>query len=349
MYTIDDIYFVQVIWKQLYSCSSSSDHGTLYQLRNLINRRNVVVDPKRDVNACEDFFVLTVKCYIIAAVMKELQMNSLDDIPSDDVVPEDTWLLPDDEKERVLTDVCDKILEQFCTIKYHTTPTISLGDNDQQDQILLYASEVLTLGLLYLEFVDAIKEGDGTRIIRCYRYFLPLLRHSQRTNYSNEVLLMLYQLEFLLTPRQAQQLIWSQTVNYVGLPGHNVPCDMHLEHMNRLCKEMIKGLGANKTEESIIRIGKCQGPVKTILENFDKVNNVQVGSGSHSYKNDEKDGVAIIKHLLKSKVFHFLGERKHKAFKSLKTPITKAIKQKNLEKWMTDRLEHYALLNINEN
>ena len=175
MYTIDYIYFVQVIWKQLYSCSSSSDHGTLYQLRNLINRRNVVVDPKRDVNACEDFFVLTVKCHIIAAVMKELQMNSLDDIPSDDVVPEDTWLLPDDEKERVLTDVCDKVLEKFCAIKYHTTPTISLGDNDQQDQILLYASEVLTLGLLYLEFVDAIREGDGTQIIRCYRYFLQLL------------------------------------------------------------------------------------------------------------------------------------------------------------------------------
>ena len=113
---------------------------------------------------------------------------------------------------------------------------------------------------------------------------------------------------------------------------------MHLEHTNRLCKEMIKGLG-DKTKESIIRIGKCQGPVKTILENFDKVNNVQVGSGSHSYKNDKKDGVAIIKHLLKSKVLHL-----HKAFKSLKTPLTKAIKQKNL-----DRLEHYALLNVNEN
>ena len=58
MYTIDYIYFVQVIWKQLYSCSSSSDHGTLYLLRNLINRRNVVVDPKQDVNACEDFLCL---------------------------------------------------------------------------------------------------------------------------------------------------------------------------------------------------------------------------------------------------------------------------------------------------
>ena len=125
---------------------------------------------------------------------------------------------------------------------------------------------------------------------------------------------------------------------------------MHLENMNRQQEQRNgKSLGANKTEESIFRIGKCQGPVKTILENFDKVNNVQVGSGSHSYKNDEKDGVAIIKHLLKSKVFHFLGERKHKAFKSFKTPITKAIKQKNLEKWMTDRLEHYALLNVNEN
>ena len=27
----------------------------MYQLRNLINRRNVVADPKKDMNACKDF------------------------------------------------------------------------------------------------------------------------------------------------------------------------------------------------------------------------------------------------------------------------------------------------------
>ena len=29
-----------------------------------------------------------------------------------------------------------------------------------------------------------------------------------------------------------------------------------MEHLNRLCKTSIKGLGANKTEKAIVRVGK---------------------------------------------------------------------------------------------
>lgn len=43
--------------------------GTLYQLRNLINCRNVVSNPSKDVNACEDFFVLVVTVHILVAGM----------------------------------------------------------------------------------------------------------------------------------------------------------------------------------------------------------------------------------------------------------------------------------------
>jgi hypothetical protein len=34
--------FVYAIWKQLYNTSSVADFGTLMQLRNVVNRRNVV-------------------------------------------------------------------------------------------------------------------------------------------------------------------------------------------------------------------------------------------------------------------------------------------------------------------
>lgn len=49
--------------------SSSKEGGTLYQLCNLINRRNVV-KPKKDVAACEDFFELVVEAHIVTAAMK---------------------------------------------------------------------------------------------------------------------------------------------------------------------------------------------------------------------------------------------------------------------------------------
>ena len=39
--------------------------------------------------------------------------------------------------------------------------------DDQPDGVFCYAQEVLTYGILYAEFEDAIKEGDGPRVIRC--------------------------------------------------------------------------------------------------------------------------------------------------------------------------------------
>ncbi len=48
------------------------ERGTLYQLRNLINRRNVKKLPKSDVNASEDFLEVVVTGYILVAVMSYL-------------------------------------------------------------------------------------------------------------------------------------------------------------------------------------------------------------------------------------------------------------------------------------
>jgi len=46
----------QAIWKCSYKCSSGTDRGTLFHLRNLINPRNVVKKPTKAVDACEEFF-----------------------------------------------------------------------------------------------------------------------------------------------------------------------------------------------------------------------------------------------------------------------------------------------------
>ena len=42
-----------------------------------------------------------------------------------------------------------------------------------------------------------------------------------------------------------------------------------MEHLNRLCKECITGLGANKTHAAITQIEQAMDPLKKILDNFD--------------------------------------------------------------------------------
>ena len=80
-------------------------------------------------------------------------------------------------------------------------PNCSTGDG-----ILDYSQEVLTLSFLYAEFDDAIREGDGGRVIRCWKFLLLFYKASNRTNYAVEALNLLAQFYILLPPRLAQQL-----------------------------------------------------------------------------------------------------------------------------------------------
>lgn len=48
-------------------------------------------------------------------------------------------------------------------------------DDHSKGTVYDYTREVLSLGLLYLNFKDAVREGDGDRIRRMWKYFLPLL------------------------------------------------------------------------------------------------------------------------------------------------------------------------------
>ena len=58
-----------------------------------------------------------------------------------------------------------------------------------------------------MEFTDVIKEGDGKRVHRCWKYLLPIFKSSGRKAYSIEVLQMLNQVEFTLTRRESVELI----------------------------------------------------------------------------------------------------------------------------------------------
>ena len=44
------------MWQRLFRGTSSAESGTLFQLRNLIFRRNILKDVMKHMNAVEDFF-----------------------------------------------------------------------------------------------------------------------------------------------------------------------------------------------------------------------------------------------------------------------------------------------------
>ena len=170
-------------------------------------------------------------------------------------------------------------------VQQHVDLSIQFDDgkkHKEPDTVYAYASELLSLGLLYFEFKDAVKEGDGDRLFRVWKHLLLLFKASNKKNYAVEAFTLLAQYHMLLPTRLVEQLKWSRFVNVHGLPGHNISCDLHMEHLNRLTKTAIVTLGVNKSEKAIIRVGKSIGTLEGTLKTFDKEHVVPAQSGAHS-------------------------------------------------------------------
>ena len=124
---------------------------------------------------------------------------------------------------------------KFINFQFHTS-----SPSPNSDHVFGYNTRLLSIGCFYFEFCDAIREGDGDRLLRCWKYMLPVFPNSRRKNYAVESLNMLCQVNHTLTPEQSAELLWSRFVNTQGLPGQNNPSDLHLE------QDAIQGLGRCK-------------------------------------------------------------------------------------------------------
>ena len=91
-----------------------------------------------------------------------------------------------------------------------------------------------------------------------------------------------------------------------------------MEHLNRLCKEAIVGLQANKSEDAIVRVGKATGTLHPVLEQFDEINSVPNVRGVHCKSPSEKDTKLLLEEMKQLDPFTPKGTRQHKHFKNIK-------------------------------
>lgn len=286
------------------------------------------------MNACEDFFKVVIESHVLSAILKEFNMSSLDDTPSASCFDEKSMSLDSLERSKIVMSSVHGVVKKFTDLSFGKSKEPS-----GNDYVFNYACDVFTLGLFFLEFNDSVNEGDGLRILRCWRYLLLIFFAKKRKNYSYEAFRLLVQHDYLLSPRMAHQLIWSRTLNTHGRAGHNVPCDIHMEHLNALCKSAISGLGSNISEKSVDRVGRCISEVAKIAETFDSVNSVPIRSGKHNPRSRKKDVEKIIEQLTKYKVFQKIPERNHKHYKKYTSNVMKNVDLTKLQLWMTEKLQ----------
>ena len=294
------------------------DRGTLCQLRN----RNVTKAPKNNVNAAEDFLEVVVDGHILTAVMTYLGMKSLDDKPLPSIVPHELWMEDDDTRRQKLEEIAAHIIDEhvdLATVFKDPHPSAAKGTSYD------YACEVLTLGLL--NFKDAVREGDGDHIIMIWKYLMLLFKATGRKNYAIEALTLLSQYHIILPSNLGEQLKWSRFIS----------SDLHMEHLNRMVKVSIEGLGSNKSKKAIKRVAKAIGVLAEATSSFDSEVGVISDSGKHSDKSKMKDLKKVLKQLLECDPFNPSVKRTLTSFPHLKRNLLKTLDEERLKDWMIER------------
>ena len=175
--------------------------------------------------------------------------------------------------------------------------------------------QVLTLTLLWHGFNDAIREGDGDRVLTYWKFFAIVFKVTRHHNYFKESVILQLQYDFLLPKRQAEQLKWSRFVNTKGRTGCNVPCDLHLEHLNRRLKDMIIGL--HSSDNAMDRAARSIGIVHQICETLAQDSSTE--SAKHNRASFVKECKLMCDELVEQKIFEEQNVRSHPSFKNMKS------------------------------
>lgn len=112
-----------------------------------------------------------------------------------------------------------------------------------------------------------------------------------------------------------------------------MPCDLHLEHLNRhlkglitnlnLCSNASKHTGSNDhsiyPSNAVNRAARSIGVLDDICNTFESQTGVGLASGNHNRPSVAKDVEMVVKVLEDEDIFENIRGRKHNSFKNLNT------------------------------
>lgn len=220
-----------------------------------------------------------------------------------------------------------------------TSQSTLLDTGTSRDDMLNYQHALLEYGMLYHNFCDAVSEGDGQRIIRCWKFFLLFLKmDGQRScKYALEGLTIMCQINAFLSPRDAHRLIWNRSVKAKSGMGGNIPLDLALEHYNRVLKEVIKKMGPNASNEKAVnRFCKAIGVTKQLMDNFDLDCQLLKRSGHHVAKKAIGDLKKVVEELVKCNAFTKNPNRRYKKFINVPPTMLENFDLTSMFKWIND-------------
>lgn len=294
-------------------------------------------DPKKDVNACVDFINTVIRGHFVACACNLFGVSSTSE-PLVDVLPPGIHKASDIEKLAFIEKISRKVVES-CSLIQGSFTNGKIVDKD--DGVYNYARVLCHYGSLVMEFRDAWHEGDGERVLRCWKLFLPHFKVAGSTKYALEALKLQMQTGITFSPNLAHQVTWNRFVNVRGGAGNNIPCDLYNEHINKLLKHIIRSMGSNLTESALQRAARSVTTLHHICKTFDTQSGVPCRTTAHSTRSDNDDVKKVVKAVLKNKLLAEIGNREHRCFKGFKLNPLHKWDVKKTTKWMKDKVKEY--------
>lgn len=122
----------------------------------------------------------------------------------------------------------------------------------KEDYVFNYGCLHIALGLMLRNAEDSVKEGDGERLLRLWKFLTYIFRLKGHHKYALAGLRLISSVEGLITPRQADKLIWNRFAGRKEGKGTRIARDLRVEQLNKVSKEEIRALGFPNINEDIV-------------------------------------------------------------------------------------------------
>ena len=228
---------------------------------------------------------------------------------------------------------------QECTNLPITSEKPNIENTDKaenSDDMFNYNCALLTDGLFFLNFLDAVSEGDGQRLMRQYKLFLLYCKadgeHS--TKYALESLYQFFLIFAQLSPRDVERFIWNRTANNGGGKGKNIALDLEQEHSNNYLKQAVKNLGPNLNEQSVSRICRAEKETRNLVQALDRNLQQNSDSGKHYSVSLDRDLSKLVQRLVSNRALEKEPARQYSLFSTFERNPFKNLDTSKIYKWI---------------
>ena len=216
------------------------------------------------------------------------------------------------------------------------------------DHVYNYGCLHLSIGLLLRNADDSVREGDGERLMRVWKFLTLFYRCGGSHKYALAGLRLSASRLALLTPKQAHRLTWNRFANTRIGKGNCISRDLRLEKINQVSKQAIRAIGSpNITPNSIKSATQATGPLQKILQQSDSDLGLSKRVTHHTNKTKQTVFLSALNQIhAKAKMFSIDPGRRLSAFPSVQRSIYKELNLMKLHAWMKRNKDQWHRQNL---